>query len=163
MLKKFFAPQPIPERLLSELPIEMLCPPEALKANSEDQMTTVPSLLDPQMHYDRYPLPVQIIAGSEDQTTDPQAHAKPLYQQLPHAGLRLLPGLGHMVHHFAQDEAAEAINNCSKGRCLHGVSERTDEVVIAMEEHHWRSALGAANRRWSTGHLIVSIASSSVG
>lgn len=115
MLRKFFAPQQIPDRLLEELPIDMLCRPQAMKANSEDQMMTVPSLIDLQMHYENYPLPVQVIAGSQDRTTDPNAHAWPLSQQLPRAKLRLLPGIGHMVHHFAQDEIAEAVHELFDG------------------------------------------------
>lgn len=115
MLRKFFKPQHIPDQLLAELPIDMLCRPAAMKANSEDQMMTVPSLLDLQMHYENYPLPVQIIAGTEDRTTDPNSHAKPLSRQLPRSTLRMLPGLGHMVHHFAQDEIAEAVNELFEG------------------------------------------------
>jgi hypothetical protein len=51
MLKRFFAPQEIPERLLQELPMEMLYRPQAIKANCEDQMMVLPSLIDLQAYY----------------------------------------------------------------------------------------------------------------
>lgn len=115
MHETFFHPQTMPERLRRELPIEMLYRPEAIKMNAEDQLSVVPSLIDLQMHYANYPLPVVIMAGAEDKTTDPSKHAVPLSRQLPSATLRILPGLGHMIHHFAQDEIAEAIEGLFDG------------------------------------------------
>jgi pimeloyl-ACP methyl ester carboxylesterase len=111
MLKRFFAPQEIPERLLRELPMEMLYRPQAIKVNSEDQMMVLPSLIHLQAHYPDYPLPVAVVAGAADQTLDPRKHAVPLSEQLPDARLHLLPGMGHMVHHFAQDLIADCVED----------------------------------------------------
>ena len=76
----------------------------------------VASLIDLQIHYKNYPLPVVIMAGTEDKTTDPQKHAVPLSQVLPSAELVLLPGLGHMIHHFAQERIADAVEDLFDGR-----------------------------------------------
>ena len=114
MLKKFFAPQEMPERYRQEMPVEMLYRPQAIKANAEDQLMVVASLIDLALHYSRYPLPVVVMAGTEDQTTDPLRHAVPLAARLPRARLHMLPGLGHMIHHFAQDEIAQAVEEIAR-------------------------------------------------
>lgn len=95
MYRVFFHPQTIPEHLRRALPVEMLHRPEAIKMNAEDQIMVVPSLVDLQLHYDSYPLPVVVMAGTEDQTTDPKKHAIPLAQQLPSAKLRPFPARPH--------------------------------------------------------------------
>ncbi|MFN4088078.1 MAG: alpha/beta fold hydrolase [Alphaproteobacteria bacterium] len=97
------------------LPIEMLYRPEAIKMNAEDQISVVPSLVDVQFQYASYPLPVVIMAGSEDKTTDPKKHAIPLSTRLPSAALHILPGLGHMIHHFAQGAIARAVEDLFDG------------------------------------------------
>ena len=115
MHQKFFHPQTMPEHVRDALPIEMLHRPEAIKMNAEDQIMVVPSLIDLQLHYADYPLPVVVMAGEEDQTTDPKKHAMPLAEKLPSSSLRLFPGLGHMIHHFAQDDIAEAVEGLFNG------------------------------------------------
>lgn len=109
-LRRFFLPQEVPPRLMRALPLAMLCRPQAIKADAEEQMLTAPSLIGLERHYDDYPLPVAVFAGTDDRTTDPEKHAIRLSRQLPRAELHLLPGLGHMVHHFAQEEIARAVD-----------------------------------------------------
>jgi pimeloyl-ACP methyl ester carboxylesterase len=111
MLRKFYAPQPVPPYLERVMPLEMLYRPKAIEANSEDQMMVLPSLIDLAFHYKNYPLPVTIFAGTEDQTTDPHKHAIPLSKRLPRAKLHMLSGMGHMVHHYAAREIAEAVDD----------------------------------------------------
>jgi pimeloyl-ACP methyl ester carboxylesterase len=111
MLRKFYAPQSIPAAAQREMPIGMLYRPKAIKANSEDQMAVLPSLIDLAFHYKRYPLPVTIFAGTEDQTTDPSKHAIRLSKRLPRVKLHMLEGMGHMVHHYAQREIAAAVDD----------------------------------------------------
>lgn len=111
MLRRFFAPQDIPERLLRELPLEMLYRPKAIRVNAEEQMAVMPSMIDLQRQYPSYPLPVSVLVGLEDQTTDPARHGLRMASELPNVRLRRLPGLGHMIHHFAQEEVAQAVDD----------------------------------------------------
>jgi pimeloyl-ACP methyl ester carboxylesterase len=48
-------------------------------------------------------VPVRVLAGERDVVVNP-LHSRVLAGLLPSAQLRLLPGLGHMLHHFAQSE-----------------------------------------------------------
>jgi pimeloyl-ACP methyl ester carboxylesterase len=110
-LRRFFAPQQVPARLLYAMPIEMLYRPISMKANSEDQVLVVGSMFDLSLHYDSYPLPVAILAGTEDRTTEPAKHAIRLARRLPDSRLHLFEGRGHMLHHFEQQAVAEAVED----------------------------------------------------
>jgi pimeloyl-ACP methyl ester carboxylesterase len=129
MHQKFFHPQTMPEHLRQALPIELLHRPEAIKMNAEDQVMVVPSLVDLQLHYADYPLPVVVMAGEEDQTTDPKKHAIPLSEKLPSCSLRLFAGLGHMIHHFAQDAIAEAVEGLFNGTPARPAATRAPETA----------------------------------
>lgn len=108
-MRKLFAPQAVPPHLTRTLSMEMLCRPAAIMANAGDQLVALPSLIDVQRSYAHYPLPVVIFAGMEDRILDPQRHAVRLSKRLPGAELHLLAGLGHMAHHFVQDEIGRAV------------------------------------------------------
>jgi pimeloyl-ACP methyl ester carboxylesterase len=110
-LKRFFHPQPVPGYVLRDTPVEMLYRPESLKANAEDQMMVVGSMADLALHYDSYPLPVTVMVGTDDQTTDPNYHGIALASRLPDARLIVFEGLGHMIHHFEQRAIANAVED----------------------------------------------------
>ena len=45
-----------------------------------------------------------IMAGGADRVVDPDAHARRLHRELKRSELHILPGVGHMLHHFAREE-----------------------------------------------------------
>lgn len=53
-------------------------------------------------------VPTRVLAGDRDVVVNPALHARLLAELLPAAELRLLPGVGHMVHHFAPAEIVRA-------------------------------------------------------
>ena len=53
--------------------------------------------------------PVHVLAGHRDLVVNPTVHATGLGRRLPRARLTLLPGLGHMIHHFAQPAIVRAL------------------------------------------------------
>jgi len=53
-------------------------------------------------------VPARVLAGDRDIVVNPALHAGPLASLLPAAEFRLLPGLGHMIHHFAPAEIVRA-------------------------------------------------------
>lgn len=54
-------------------------------------------------------VPVRVLAGDRDIVVNPELHGRLLARLAPTADFRLLPGLGHMVHHFAQPEIVAAV------------------------------------------------------
>ena len=54
-------------------------------------------------------MPVTIMAGTQDRIVDHQRHAVRLSGEVPHSTLRLVPNVGHMIHHAVPDQVVEAI------------------------------------------------------
>jgi len=102
-VKVMFAPNEVPEQFLPVLAREMLVRPVQLRANAEDAAFMMPEAKKLSGRYGELTLPVTLIAGEDDQVVDPLAHSGRLNNELAHSELHLLPGIGHMSHHFAQD------------------------------------------------------------
>jgi len=54
-------------------------------------------------------MPVVIMAGTEDRVVNHRKHAVRLHQDIAHSALRLVPGVGHMVHHAVPRQVVDAI------------------------------------------------------
>ena len=54
-------------------------------------------------------LPVTIVAGDSDRIVTAMRQSMRLHEDMPQSDLRVLPGLGHMIHYFAQDEIATGV------------------------------------------------------
>jgi pimeloyl-ACP methyl ester carboxylesterase len=61
-------------------------------------------------HYERIAAPVFLMAGSADEIVDPRHHTAGLHRMIPGSAVRLVPGVGHMVHHIRPDEIFRALD-----------------------------------------------------
>lgn len=112
MQKAMFAPQEIPEAWARGFPHERVIRAEQMTANGED-MAEMPALAELAMSYRSIAAPAVILSGDKDGIVSPNRHARALVQALPNARLEMLPGLGHMIHHFAADRIAAAVEELS--------------------------------------------------
>lgn len=62
------------------------------------------------MSYRAIPTPTIVLSGDRDAIINPNRHARGLVVALPDAQQEMLPGLGHMSHHFAADRIAAAVD-----------------------------------------------------
>jgi pimeloyl-ACP methyl ester carboxylesterase len=110
MVRGMFAPAPVPPEFTEAVPIPIMLRPWQIKASAEDAATMTPraASVDERYHELRR-LPVSIVAGAEDRIVDPGRQSERLHAALPRSDLRVVPGLGHMVHHGAPEVLAEAI------------------------------------------------------
>lgn len=106
--KAMFAPQDIPEAWARRFPHAEVLRAEQMTANGED-ISEMPALGQLALTYRAIATPTVILSGDKDMIVSPNRHARGLAQALPNARLELLPGLGHMIHHFAQDRIAAAV------------------------------------------------------
>ena len=53
-------------------------------------------------------MPVVIMAGTKDGVVNGK-QPRWLHAQIPHSNLRMVPGVGHMLHYAVPEEVAEAI------------------------------------------------------
>ncbi len=83
-----------------------------------------------QAHYHKLRLPVAILTGDADEIITAKRQSIRLHDEIPHSSLRVLPGLGHMIHYFAQDEIAASVE-----AVLARSERRTDEAMHPLSDH----------------------------
>jgi pimeloyl-ACP methyl ester carboxylesterase len=83
--------------------------PSQFTANAEDIRTLSPSLKALSPRYGEIRVPVVIVTGDSDLVVNPEQHAYPLHQAIPHSKLMVLPHTGHMIPHTRPEAVVEAI------------------------------------------------------
>lgn len=106
-----FKPQPMPDRFRQAFPFDEAGRRAQTEAEGEDALLLNPGLLLSALNYPACEVPVRILAGDEDLVVNPSLHGKLLASLLPAGRYQELPGLGHMLHHFAQPAILEAIGD----------------------------------------------------
>ena len=101
LFKIIFAPKPpLP---VSRYPTALMVRPLHLRAAAEESAFMIPATARLAPSYPSIAHPVTIIAGDGDRVVAP-TQALRLAALIPRAKLVMLPGIGHMAHHFAADE-----------------------------------------------------------
>ena len=113
ILQKIFAPAPIPERF-DRFPLEMALRPSQIRATAAENAMLIPAAAELSRRYAALSLPTIIMAGDGDRIVDFRRHSVRLHEMLPGSDLRILPGVGHMIHHTAPDAVAQAIEQAAQ-------------------------------------------------
>jgi pimeloyl-ACP methyl ester carboxylesterase len=108
MLKRIFAPTPVPEHF-RDFPAWMGLRPSQLRASAAETALMIPTAMALAGHYRELKMPVMIMDGADDRHLDAHLHSGGLHRELPQSELWLVPGAGHMVHHSVPDEVMAAI------------------------------------------------------
>lgn len=138
LVSKVFAPRAVPSRFAGGFPIALALRPWQLRASAEETAFMIPRAALSQAHYQRLRLPVAILAGDADEIVTPKRQSMRLHEEIPHSDLRVLPGLGHMIHYFAQDEIAARVE---------AILERGGEEAVRRPHHvpaSWDASTGMA-------------------
>jgi pimeloyl-ACP methyl ester carboxylesterase len=110
MVRTMFAPAPVPAAFNSAVPTGMMLRPWQIKASAEDAAAMIPAAASLMERYGELSqLPVSIIAGAEDVVVDKDRQSARLHRETYASSLRVVSGLGHMVHHGAPHLVAQAI------------------------------------------------------
>jgi pimeloyl-ACP methyl ester carboxylesterase len=109
IIRKVFAPAPVPTRFSTEFPIDLALRPSQIRASAADTALMIPAAAALHGRYGELKMPVAIMAGSDDEIVDVERHAKRLHRELPRSELRLVERAGHMVHHVAPRRVADAV------------------------------------------------------
>ena len=113
LLKGMFAPLPVPARFTKSFPRGMSVRPGQIRAQSQDGVAMIPVALAMRHRYQELSMPIVIMAGTKDRVVK-DGQAVRLHEEIPHSVLRLIPGVGHMVHYAVPDEVARAIEEAGK-------------------------------------------------
>jgi pimeloyl-ACP methyl ester carboxylesterase len=108
-VKAMFAPMPVPQDFMEMLGREILVRPLQLRANAEDAVFMLPSVATLRKHYSELRIPAVILAGDADKAVDPDAHSRRLHAELRNSELRIVPGVGHMLHYAVPEVLMEAV------------------------------------------------------
>lgn len=107
--RKLFTPAAVPAHFAA-FPVRMVLRPWQLRASAEESALMIPAAKTLSRRYGELTLPVMIMAGADDQIADVGRQSMRLHQALPQSQLRLVPGVGHMVHQNAPDQVMAAID-----------------------------------------------------
>jgi pimeloyl-ACP methyl ester carboxylesterase len=108
LLKGMFAPLPVPASFAKGSTSNMSVRPGQIRAESQDGVAMIPGAVAMRHRYQELTMPVVIMAGAKDRVVNGKQPRR-LHAQIPHSILRLVPGIGHMVHYAILEEVAEAI------------------------------------------------------
>lgn len=104
-----FAPAKPTQAFLDDTPFAMMLRPGALAASVADGAQLPGAAASLCGRYGELMLPMLIAWGSGDKLVGQHAQSERLATELPHAAALCLPGVGHMVHHSAPEQIADAI------------------------------------------------------
>jgi len=128
-IKGMFTPLPIPERFTENFPPSLSLRPWQIRAMAEDGTGMIAAAAAVQHRYGELTMPVAILAGAEDMVADVGRQSTRLHEAVPHSSLRLVPGVGHMVHYAAHDEIAAAVE--AVWEHAHGIPDGTKAGKVA--------------------------------
>jgi pimeloyl-ACP methyl ester carboxylesterase len=109
LVKRSFAPLPVPDRFAKGFPAGLALRPSQIRAEAEDTAMMISAAAAMHDRYRELRMPVTIMAGTEDRIVDHRRHAIRLSKEVAHSTLRLVPSAGHMIHYAVPDQVVEAI------------------------------------------------------
>jgi pimeloyl-ACP methyl ester carboxylesterase len=108
LLRGMFAPLPVPANFTMGSTPNMSLRPGQIRAESQDGVAMIPGAVTMRHRYQELTMPVVIMAGTKDHVVNAKQPRR-LHAQIPHSILRLVPGVGHMLHYAVPAQVAEAI------------------------------------------------------
>ncbi|MBX9593903.1 MAG: alpha/beta hydrolase [Roseomonas sp.] len=113
LIRRMFAPLPVPRRFKREFPLPLTLRPWQIRAVAEDSAAMVPAAARLSARIGELRLPIAILAGEEDRIVSPERQARRLHGMIPGSRLVLLPGAGHMLHHASPAVVEDAVRGLS--------------------------------------------------
>jgi pimeloyl-ACP methyl ester carboxylesterase len=108
-VKGTFSPLTVPEGFAKGFPHGLPLRPSQIRAEAQDTATMIWVVAAMQHHFRELRMPVVIMAGSKDRLVDHRKHAIRLHQEIEQSALRLVPGVGHMLHYAVPEQVIDAI------------------------------------------------------
>jgi pimeloyl-ACP methyl ester carboxylesterase len=105
----------------------------------------VPSAASLRAHYPELDIPVRILAGAGDLVVRPR-QAERLHAAINGSELRIVPGVGHMIHHVSTAEIVEAVDDAAS---LASERAPAGESIGPAPDHHQEE--GARQRAAAAG------------
>jgi pimeloyl-ACP methyl ester carboxylesterase len=115
VVARVFRPNAPPEGYARHIGVGLALRPASFRANAEDLDNLHAALERMAPRYRSLVPPVEALHGEADRTVWASVHSEPLARAAPRGRLTLLPGVGHMPHHAAEDAVVDAIRRLAAG------------------------------------------------
>ncbi|TVV74570.1 alpha/beta fold hydrolase [Sphingomonas solaris] len=112
-VKASFSPAPV-SPWFADFPARMSLRPSQIRAASIEGAIMVPGAATISKRYGELDLPVVIMAGDGDKIAWPERHAVLMHHEIARSVLRVVPGVGHMIHYDATDEVVDGIRDADQ-------------------------------------------------
>jgi pimeloyl-ACP methyl ester carboxylesterase len=113
-----FSPARVPARFQAEYSPAMALRPSQIRATSMDGALMIPGALALRGDYKELALPVVIIAGDGDKVVF-KRRSEQLRDSIRGSVLQIVKGAGHMVHHLAARQVAQAVESVAEASRTH--------------------------------------------
>lgn len=108
LLRKLFAPRPVPQAFKDGFPASLTIRPKQLRAAAEESAFLIPAAAQLQPQYSRIECPLRIVHGAEDKLIEPE-QSRHLHEVLGRSLLDVFEHAGHMVTHAEPPHIARAM------------------------------------------------------
>jgi pimeloyl-ACP methyl ester carboxylesterase len=114
LLRKIFAPRPVPQVFERQFPISLALRPKQLRAAAEESAFLVPAAAQLQSQYPRIKCPVRLFHGDQDHFVE-REQSRQLHHALPRSVLHFVQDAGHMVHYADPAAIAQVVDTLGRG------------------------------------------------
>ena len=114
--RAMFLPQPMPDRFAAAFPFARAGRPEQIVAEAENAAALWADLTRSALAYGRCAVPVRILCGGADIVVNALTPGGRAAAVIPGARFQLVPGAGHMLHHFDPGIVVAAVAALAAGR-----------------------------------------------
>lgn len=125
-----FSPARVPARFQAEYSTAMALRPSQIRATVMDGALMIPGALALRGDYKDLTLPVIIIAGDGDKVVF-KRRSEQLRDTLPRSVLQIVEGAGHMVHHLAARQVAQAVEGVAEALLGHAQNDQAESSKAA--------------------------------
>jgi len=132
IIRKMFAPRPVPSSFSRDFPIELTIRPKQIRASAEEAAFMIPAAAGLCRRYHEIALPVTLASGAADRVVNVEKQSLALYRKLPLAELHIIPGVGHMVHYASSERISEFIEKLMRARSDKDV--QTSPITDTVED-----------------------------
>ncbi|WP_426958357.1 alpha/beta fold hydrolase [Muricoccus radiodurans] len=111
LIRRIFSPAPVTMRFAAGFPLALSLRPGQLRASGEDTALMIFDAARTVHRHAELSVPVHIVAGEGDRIVDTGSQSTRLHRDVPDSTLRVVKGVGHMVHHQGQDAVVQAVES----------------------------------------------------
>jgi pimeloyl-ACP methyl ester carboxylesterase len=108
-LRRGFAPAKPPADVAARFPVGLAARPSQIRADSADAALLIPAAAALKGRHGELRIPVLVMGGGEDRVYDWDRQSRRFADLAPESRTRSFADAGHLFHHLAPEETAEAI------------------------------------------------------